>query len=383
MNRMILKALSLAAFAALAATTDARTSEIPFSDSRWSFTGDDTRVERFVGRESLRMRTGRAVLRDVSFGDGTIEFDMSVTPYRSFTSVQFRMQNEGEYERIYFRTHKSGAPDTIQYTPVYFGSSNWQLYHAQGYTAPAEIPGYRWVRVRLVLSGSRAAVFLGDEERPQLVVPRLARGDQPGYLALGSSLPQGRPQGIVAASFSNLRLRPGHVPYDFADAPEPPKTPPGLIDAWLTSSPMSLPGLQVPGLPHDLSFTKDWKVLRPDSTGLLVLGRWLNRPQGARFWGTMARVAIRSDSKQVKRLNLGFSDAVSVFLNGRLLISDDDSYSYNFPRRQGLIGLDQATVHLPLEEGDNELVVVVSDRFGGWGLMGQIEDRQGIEVRVR
>ncbi|MEE8586513.1 MAG: hypothetical protein V3T83_16855 [Acidobacteriota bacterium] len=84
-----------------------------------------------------------------------------------------------------------------------------------------------------------------------------------------------------------------------------------------------------------------------------------------------------------RQFNMGYSDEVSVFLNGRLLFSGNDGYSFNIPRRQGLIGLGQGTLYLPLQAGDNELVLAIADGFGGWGVMGQIEDREGLEVAAR
>jgi hypothetical protein len=38
------------------------------------------------------------------------------------------------------------------------------------------------------------------------------------------------------------------------------------------------------------------------------------------------------------------------------------------------------TVFLPLEKGDNDLAVLVSDDFGGWGLMARFADSTGLEV---
>jgi len=48
---------------------------------------------------------------------------------------------------------------------------------------------------------------------------------------------------------------------------------------------------------------------------------------------------------------------------------------------QYLITLDEHTVYLPLDAGDNELVLAVSDVFGGWGFMGQFPERAGLTVR--
>ena len=82
----------------------------------------------------------------------------------------------------------------------------------------------------------------------------------------------------------------------------------------------------------------------------------------------------------VKRLRLGFSDEASVFLNGQILYSGDQRYIFNFARQEGLIHLDQASVYLPLKKGDNVVQIVVSEVFGGWGLMAQFEDPIGLIV---
>ena len=82
------------------------------------------------------------------------------------------------------------------------------------------------------------------------------------------------------------------------------------------------------------------------------------------------------------RLDLGFSDDASVFLNDRLLYAGHQEFSANFPRRQGLVTLDEATLYLPLERGRNTLLVAVSEVFGGWAVMGRIPEREGLTIRT-
>ena len=36
---------------------------------------------------------------------------------------------------------------------------------------------------------------------------------------------------------------------------------------------------------------------------------------------------------------------------------------------------------LPLAAGDNELWIAVSEAFGGWGVMAEIPDRDGLTMR--
>ena len=49
-------------------------------DSAWELSGDGSRIEEFEGRRAIRIRSGRAIRRDISLENGTIEFDLMVTP---------------------------------------------------------------------------------------------------------------------------------------------------------------------------------------------------------------------------------------------------------------------------------------------------------------
>ncbi|HET6277459.1 MAG TPA: hypothetical protein VFG08_01600 [Candidatus Polarisedimenticolia bacterium] len=42
--------------------------------------------------------------------------------------------------------------------------------------------------------------------------------------------------------------------------------------------------------------------------------------------------------------------------------------------------MDHEAVYLPLDEGDNELLLAVSEASGGWGMISRLEDRGGIEL---
>ena len=42
----------------------------------------------------------------------------------------------------------------------------------------------------------------------------------------------------------------------------------------------------------------------------------------------------------------------------------------------------QATLYLPLKKGRNELVLAVSEVFGGWGLMGRLEENPSPAARL-
>ena len=114
-----------------------------------------------------------------------------------------------------------------------------------------------------------------------------------------------------------------------------------------------------------------------------MIGKDVAKPDGVRRAAVAARIVVRTAAAARRRFDFGYSDQVSVFLNGELLFSGNDAYSFNFPRRQGLITFDQGTLYLPFAQGDNELLLVVTDVFGGWGVMGRFPDPEGLEVLAR
>ena len=73
----------------------------------------------------------------------------------------------------------------------------------------------------------------------------------------------------------------------------------------------------------------------------------------------------------MKQLKLGYSDAAAVFVNGTLIYKGDNTYMSRDYRYLGTIGLFDS-VALPLEKGDNEIWIAVTEAFGGWGIMGQL-----------
>jgi hypothetical protein len=339
-------------------------------ETGWEIAGEGSAVVPYLGRNALRLRTGNAYRRDVRLQDGTIELDVATTGQRSFFYVQFRMESDREYEEIYLRPHKTGLGDALQYNPVYRGESNWQLYHGEGGTAPVDIPRDEWVHLKIVLSGDRAAFFVGNVESPQLIVPRLARPAASGYVALRSFSPEGGT--VPVTSFANVVVRPGAADFVFPEMGDDPAPLPGIVRNWLVSEPYVTPDGPVTKIPA----VGSWNPLETEPSGLLVLLRQVARPERGKRATVLARLTVTAEREERVPFHLGYSDEVTVFVNGAPLFSADDSYSFDRPRREGLIGLDQATVFLPLREGDNEVVLAVTDVFGGWGLMGRLESAQ-------
>lgn len=79
-------------------------------------------------------------------------------------------------------------------------------------------------------------------------------------------------------------------------------------------------------------------------------------------------------------MSFGYSDAVTIFLNGVPLFSGNSA----FLARNGLdsewMGFSDA-VFLDLKQGRNELVAAVAEDFGGWGFQAKLDDVNGIHIR--
>ncbi len=82
-----------------------------------------------------------------------------------------------------------------------------------------------------------------------------------------------------------------------------------------------------------------------------------------------ARCIINSESGGVKKLNIGYSDEVSVFLNGQILYRGRSAQNFRDTRYLGIIDPESEAVYLPLKKGKNELILAVTEFNGGWGFI--------------
>jgi hypothetical protein len=374
---------------ALAAQT-ATERPLPISDKAWELQGERTTIAREGDRDVLQVETGAGRRRDVRFEDGTIDLDVQLTSRRSFVYIEFRAVGDGENEEVYLRPHKSSLPDAVQYAPVWQGRSSWQLYHGPGGTAAVSFEPGAWTHVRVNFEGRRAALFVKDMEKPALIVPHLARDPRPGYIGLRGFLPADVPGAGPIARFANVVVRPGPVAFDFeaalAAAAAPSREAPAesvtLVRSWAVSQSFVPENADVSGMPA-AAVTGEFRKIDAEPDGLLELHRYVQVPKNSRVTAGVARVRIRADAAGTYAFDLGFSDIATVFLNGRPIFRGDASYSVDRPRREGLIGYDQARLYLPLVSGDNDLSILVSDVFGGWGIMGRFLGAQGLTIEAR
>jgi len=150
-------------------------------------------------------------------------------------------------------------------------------------------------------------------------------------------------------------------------APEPPC---GLLTEWEISPPFRPNTLAPENFPAERSWRAlTWTQVRSDPSGLVDLGHLVkSRPEGAtRIW---ARTTLQTDRKETRPLRLGYSDALSLFLNGRILFKGRSTPGPAGSASASLLGCDN-TIYLPLEPGANELVIAISATPAGWAFMAR------------
>ena len=346
---------------------------VSFDSERWRWNAAEARVEDYLGRKSLHLRGGTATIADLSFTHGAIEFDLAFSGERGFMGGIWRVEDSKNYEELYVRPHQSGNPDANQYTPVFHGVSGWQLYHGPRYSVPVAYRFNEWIHVKIVFSGEQAEIYIGGMEKPVLFVDDLKRGVRPG--AVGVSCGD-----FAAAHFSNFSYTVADAPLvEGRRAPEPVSVPQGVIPSWSVSDvfPESvLKDKYVLG-EGDLA-ERSWTRLETERSGLANLARvqGINLRKNTVF----ARQVIVSDREQTKRLDFGFSDRVRVYLNRRLLFRGDDAYLSRDYRFLGSIGYFDS-LYLPFIEGENELLMAVSEDLGGWGVQAKLENLAGLTLQ--
>jgi hypothetical protein len=85
-----------------------------------------------------------------------------------------------------------------------------------------------------------------------------------------------------------------------------------------------------------------------------------------------ARTYIEAGKAGTRKLEIGYSDEVSVFLNGRILWRGRSAQSFRDPNFLGIVNPENDAVYLPLNKGHNELVLAVSEIGGGWGFVTRL-----------
>ena len=119
-----------------------------------------------------------------------------------------------------------------------------------------------------------------------------------------------------------------------------------------------------------------WQEVRAQPLGFVVINRYRKGPDLVPTFASdfskrlepqkgmkvvYARTTIISDRDQVKKLNIGYSDDVSLFLKDKILYRGRSAQRFRDPGFLGIVNAENDAVYLPLKKGRNELVLAVSE----------------------
>ncbi len=320
----------------------------------------------------MRLNSGKAVLKNVTFSDGTIEFDIN-TIGRGMPGIAFRQQDEKNFELLYLRPDPNcpAFRACIQYAPQTHGVTLWDFFPQYQNRAPLRENG--WNRIKMVVSGRRMNVFVNDVISPTLEVGRLEGDAMKGGLQL---------QG--PGTFANLVITPDRVD---GLSPEPVGDPldgdRGLVRNWRVSKYSVLPlgeDATYKGMPGG---SQEWRMISTERNGLVnisrVYGRPLPEPNRAVTW---LKTTITSDRKQTKKADVGWTRELWVFVNGKLVYADKNLFEQEGARKfpDARCSLENGSFALPLEAGDNEVSVAIANNFFGWGMMLRLANPEGVHL---
>ncbi len=360
-----------------AATPDWR--PIPLDEQAFDFPeASSFRVENVQGREALCL-DGEAFARGVSLQNGSIAVDIANDDRRRFANVIFRAGTRDNYETAYLRMHKSGQFDAVQYTPHLNGETNWQLFREA--QLRADFGDDPWITLRVDFVGDRAKVSLGGDGAGPALTTDLTLPAQRGAIGLRT---------LFEGCFSNFRYSSARPLFDTeveegGMSPTLEQSGSGHIQQWALSNPFPLEDWA--GIAARLPQNPQWSAADVERNGRLLISRYVQKQSSGSFErnrldAVYAGVAIHSDDDQVAELQIDASDMATVWLNGSVLYSFDNSFRAKGPLFRGDFDATKQSLNLRLNKGRNELIVLVAERANGWGLAGRVsaENRVSIEA---
>ena len=157
-----------------------------------------------------------AIVSGTSFKDGTIEIDVAGSPRkdadptdRGFIGVAFRSQERGNRAEYFYLRPTNGRSDdqlrrnhSVQYVsaPDY----PWERLRKETpgvYESYADLEAGAWTKLKIVVSGTKAELYVNGADQPCLIVNDLKLGEtQHGQIVLWA-------YGTTDGYFSNLKVK--------------------------------------------------------------------------------------------------------------------------------------------------------------------------------
>ncbi len=182
-------------------------------------------IEKMQGKKAVKVIKDTAVkevdeatfvlLNNIDFKDGTIEVNVlsrllpTASPAdRGFIGVAFRINEAiSKFECIYIRPTNGRAEDQVRrnHSTQYFSFPDYKFFrlrkeNPEMYESYADMGLNEWIKIRIVVKGKKASLFLNDNKEPSLIVNDLKNGENNSG-AIGLFVDQG-----TEGYFSNLKI---------------------------------------------------------------------------------------------------------------------------------------------------------------------------------
>jgi len=157
-----------------------------------------------------------ALIANSDFQDGTIELDVAGSPRtgapqdaRGFIGVAFRVQaRASRFENIYLRPTNGRADDQLRrnHSVQYDSAPDYPWFRLRKenpgvYESYVDLESGAWTRMKIVVSGTTAKLFVNGASQPCLIVRDLKLGTSRGQIGLWA-------HSSTDAYFSELRIQP-------------------------------------------------------------------------------------------------------------------------------------------------------------------------------
>ena len=181
-------------------------------------------IVTYRGRRALKLialldhhdsdETALAMVANSDFKDGTIEVDVAGAPgpgapadSRGFVGIAFRVQGQdAQAENIYLRPTNGRADDQLRrnHSVQYESIPDFPWYRLRKenpgvYESYADLEAGAWTKMKIVVSGTTARLYINGAEQPCLIVNDLKLGESHGRIALWAHW-------TTDAYFSNLTV---------------------------------------------------------------------------------------------------------------------------------------------------------------------------------
>ncbi|MBN1118050.1 MAG: hypothetical protein JXA77_12640, partial [Bacteroidales bacterium] len=216
--------------------------------------------------------------------------------------------------------------------------------------------------------GDSAKVYL-DNNPKQVMSVKLKHDYASGNIGVCSYHP---------AYFANLKVIKPDTVVSFK--PEPKTTFNNTyISNWLISEPYDNYDFTIENPFLNDSIVSKWRIIDTEENNLMNLNRYFTFSKSKNT--VLAKVIINSKKPQKKKMYMGFSDKIRIYLNTESIYTGDNSFheSDKFEDRGYVLDKHQM-IELQLEKGENELILEISENKFGWGFIAQLEDLNGIKI---